>query len=223
MTFSFIDVNVPTLERVTLENGSRYYVVDGGKKYPSVTTVLSEHTREIIETWKAKVGEETAKQIGDLAARRGTRVHSLIEKYLRGSAMSLTDPVTIDFFSRLTPALNRISNIRLLETPLYSHHLRLAGTVDCIADYDDRLSAIDFKSSLRKKEKENIEHYFMQCAAYAIMYEELTGTPVDKLVVIIANDDEETQVFVEKRDNFVEKLLHYRNKYEKMLDISSVR
>jgi ABC-type xylose transport system substrate-binding protein len=60
-----------------------------------------------------------------------------------------------------------------------------------------------------------IANYFMQCAAYAIMYEELTSVPINKLVVMIAVDDEKPQVFIEKRDNFVKELLKYRDIYEK--------
>lgn len=217
MTFEFETVTLPEIDRVTLEDGTRYYDVGGGKKYPSVTTILKEHNKEILESWIAKVGAETAKQIGNLAARRGSRTHQIIETYLRNKQLKLFDPFTTELFGKLKKDLDRISRIRLLEAPLFSHHLRLAGTVDCIADFDNRLSVIDFKTSIRQKDKSMIQHYFMQCAAYAIMFEELTKVPIDKIVIIMANDDEDTQVFVEKRDNFIKPLLYYRDKYEEGL------
>jgi ATP-dependent exoDNAse (exonuclease V) beta subunit len=216
MIFYFEEVTIPKIEKVTKDDGSRYYVVNE-KKYPSVTTILKEHNKDILNNWISKVGKETAKEISNLAARRGSRTHKIIETYLRNNELKLSDPVTSELFQRLKKSLDRISRIRLLETPLYSHHLRLAGTVDCIANFDGTLSVIDFKTSIRQKEKSMIEHYFMQCAAYAIMFEEITKIPIGKIVIIIANDDEETQVFTEKRDNFVKPLLFYRDKYEEGL------
>ena len=100
------------------------------------------------------------------------------------------------------------------EIRMYSDHLRLAGTVDCVAKFDGKLSVIDFKTSSRSKNKEGISNYFMQCTAYAIMFEEMFGIPVSQTVVAIAVEDDAPQIFVEKRDNFVKELLYYRNSYE---------
>jgi hypothetical protein len=47
------------------------------------------------------------------------------------------------------------------------------------------------------------------------MYEELTGVPVDKIVVIIACESDDVQIFAEKRDNYVQNLIYYRDLYEK--------
>jgi genome maintenance exonuclease 1 len=196
-------------------NGTRLYEVTEGVFYPSVTTVLSEYNRSAIEDWRKAVGEEVANEISSRAARRGTRTHSFIEKYLRNSPVPLADPFIKEFFDNFIPILNDINHIHLQETALYSHHLRMAGTVDCIAEHQGRLSVIDFKTSNKLKEKSMIANYFMQCAAYAIMYEELTSVPINKLVVMIAVDDEKPQVFIEKRDNFVKELLKYRDIYEK--------
>jgi len=109
---------------------------------------------------------------------------------------------------------NEIDNIRALESTLYSDHLRLAGQVDCVAEYRGRLSVIDFKTSKKKKEKWMCENMFIQCSAYAIMFEERTGIPVDQTVILMAQEDEGPVVFVEKRDNYVSKLMEARDKYE---------
>jgi genome maintenance exonuclease 1 len=119
-----------------------------------------------------------------------------------------------ELFTSILPELHKINNIHVQEQKLYSDYLRLAGTVDCIGEYEGKLSVIDFKTSGKLKKKEWISSYFMQCAAYAIMYEERTGIPINKLVVLIAVEGEDSQVFVEKRDNWTEELLKCRDFYE---------
>jgi genome maintenance exonuclease 1 len=97
---------------------------------------------------------------------------------------------------------------------MYSHHLRLAGTVDCIAEFDGRLSVIDFKTASKPKEHHWIHNYYMQCSAYAVMYEELTGIPVPQLVVLISVEDMDPQVFIERRNPWVRQLIKLRDSYE---------
>ena len=109
--------------------------------------------------------------------------------------------------------MNDINQIHALETRLYSDHLQVAGTVDCIAQYKGTLSVIDFKTSKREKDKADISDYFMQCAAYAVAFEERTGIPVPQLVIIMAIDDSPTKVFVEQRDNWVDSFIKLREEY----------
>ena len=91
----------------------------------------------------------------------------------------------------------------------------MAGRVDCIAEYDGKLAVIDFKTSGKPKKKEHISSYFMQTAAYAIMYEERTGIPVPNIVILIAVEGDEPQVFIEKRDNWAKELIRTRDYFEK--------
>jgi genome maintenance exonuclease 1 len=85
--------------------------------------------------------------------------------------------------------------------------------VDCIAEYNGKLSIIDFKTASKPKRREWISSYFMQCAAYAIMYEEMTGIPVTQLVVLIAVEDEAPQVFIEKRNDWAKPLIAVRKRF----------
>jgi genome maintenance exonuclease 1 len=96
--------------------------------------------------------------------------------------------------------------------------LGVAGRVDLIAEWDGRLSIVDFKTSRKVKKKEWISGYFQQGAAYAVMFEERTGIPVDKIVIAMTVDGEsDASVFVEKRDNWVSTLQEtielYKNRY----------
>jgi CRISPR/Cas system-associated exonuclease Cas4 (RecB family) len=107
----------------------------------------------------------------------------------------------------------RLTTVYSQEAPLYSEHLGLAGRVDCVGVWDGKNSIIDYKTSRKLKKKEWISGYFMQCAAYAIMWEERTGMPITQLVVLIAVDDNEPQVFIEHRDNWVQPLLDVIEQY----------
>ena len=207
---------VPKLEQIN-ENGTRVYATPDGSRYPSVTTILSEHGREALDRWRDRIGHAEAAKIGARAAARGTKLHMFTEHYLQNdlTVFNGVDLIGQHFFDEFKPILSAIDNIHCLETKLYSHHLRLAGTVDCIAEYDGVLSVIDFKTASKPKRHEWIHNYFMQTSAYAIMYEELTGIPVPQLVILVAVEDSHPQVFVEQRNRWTQGLLEYRNIYEK--------
>lgn len=204
---------LPKLEQVN-ENGTRFYLTPEGNKYPSVTTVLSEYSRKGIQEWRNRVGNEEANRISSKASTRGTKLHKACEDYLNNKDPNFNTPLEKELFEKIKPLLNNINNIHAQELRMYSHHLRMAGTVDCIAEYEGKLAVIDFKTSSRMKEASYIENYFMQCSAYAIMYEERFCIPINKTIVIVAVEEHAPQIFFETRDNHVKRLLEYRDIYE---------
>lgn len=213
--FNHIELDTSSCElKQVNENGTRYYVTPKGNRYPSVTTVLSEYNRKFIYEWRQRVGEEAANRISSKASGRGTRFHKLCEDYLKNKPVEYKTPLDVESFSKFKPLLHRINNIHLQETKMFSDHLRMAGTVDCIAEFDGKLSVIDFKTASKSKQEDSIENYFMQCAAYAIMFEERFNIPINRSVVMISVDDSEPQIFVKKRDDYVTRLLHYRDLHE---------
>lgn len=214
-----LDREVPKLKQVN-ENGTRYYVTPEGAKYPSITTVLSAYNQKAIFEWRKRVGEEQANKISRQASSRGTRIHLLCEHYLDNKPPEFKTPLDQVLFKSLVPTLHNINNIHAQELRMYSDHLRIAGTVDCVAEYNGKLSVIDFKTASRQKYKEDIENYFMQCAAYAIMFEERFEKPVSQIVVAIAVEEDEPQIFIEKRDNYTKRLIEFRDLYEKKNGIS---
>ena len=213
---TFIHHDLPKLERDTKPDGTRLYKTPSGFAYPSVTTITGLHTKKAIMEWRKRVGEEEATRISTRAANRGTKIHKLCEDYLRGE-LDEPDIFHAEMFNSIRPMLDDIDNIHCLEDPLYCDHLQVAGTVDCIAEYQGRLSVIDFKTSSRPKDRDDIHNYFMQTAAYAVAFEERTGIPVGRLVIIMAVDNDDPRWFIEKRDNWIggfRKLrLDYKNKY----------
>lgn len=215
---TFIHHDIPKLERKTGPDGKRVYSTPSGKSYPSVTTVTSLLGKQAIMEWRKRVGEEEANRISARSARRGTAMHTLCENYLRGTPIE-PDSFDNDMWKSIQPFVDKIDNIHALETPLYSDHLQVAGTVDCIAEYEGRLSVIDFKTSKRIKRSEDIKNYFMQCSAYAVAFEELVKIPVSRLVIIMGVDDEDPIVFNEKRDSWIGDFIELRESYRKMFDI----
>lgn len=195
------------LKSTTFPDGKRYYALPDGTKLPSVTTVLGATKKEAIMAWRKRVGEEKANAISRKASGRGTNVHTLCERYLNNDPLGDIMPDAKEMFLSIKPLLNRINNIHYQEQALYSVQLGMAGRVDCIGEFDGVLSVIDFKTSKRIKTKEDIEDYFWQTTAYALMYEELIGTPINKLVIIMAVEDEKPLVFVEDTQNHIEGLV----------------
>ena len=167
------------------------YVAPNGQRYPSVTTVLADHGKEGILEWRKKVGEEKANEISRKATTRGTGVHKALELYLKNEDVSSLEmlPNVKSLFVRMKQELDgKVNNIHCLEDRLYSHNLKLAGTVDCIAEYKGVLSVIDFKTSIRLKKKENISGYFMQGTAYAQMFNEMANLNIEQIVILIGVD-----------------------------------
>ena len=220
----FNHVNAPTLTELIAEttDSGRVYNTPDGNRYPSVTTILSELSKAGIAAWRKRVGAEEANRISTQASTRGTKIHQICEDYLNNKPDYLDGqmPANVFTFKQIQPILDQyIDNIQYLEAPLYSDFLKTAGRVDCIAEFDGKLSIIDFKTSRKPKKKEWISNYFMQASCYAVMYEERTEIPVSRTVVIVAVDGSEPQVFVEKRDNFIEEFVDARVSYKEKYNV----
>jgi genome maintenance exonuclease 1 len=201
--------DLENLKSTTFPDGKRYYTLPDGTKLPSVTTVIGAKGKQAILEWRKRVGEEEANKISRKASSRGTNVHTLCERYLNNEPLGEIMPDAKAMFLPLKPLLNRINNIHYQECALWSVKLGMAGRVDCIGEFDGVLSVIDFKTSKRIKKREDIDSYFAQCVAYACMYEELIGQGINQIVVIMAVDNEEPLLFVEKTADHLNTLLEY--------------
>jgi len=193
------------------KDGKRHYSTPGGD-FPSVTTVVGFKKQKFFAEWRQKNPEESRR-----VTSRGTKFHSIIESYLKNEPVDLENmfPNFKALFLLLKPELDKIDNIRALETPLWSKTLGLAGRTDCIAEYDGKLSIIDFKASTKEKRKQDIDNYFTQATAYALMFQERTGIIVENFAIMIACEDGLRQVFQGRPINYVRELKNiitdYRN------------
>lgn len=213
--FNHVELELPTLERELID-GVRYYKLPtGNKKLVSITSVTSNYKKEFFDSWRKKVGEEEANRITKKATSRGTDAHTLIEHHLKNSKYtSDVLPISEMLFQISIPTLKRINNIYALEGSLYSEFLGIAGTVDCIAEFDGELAIIDFKTSAKPKPRDWIEGYFVQCCAYACMLHELTGLSVKKFVIIMACENGECVVYEEyDKTKHIKLLVKYIKKF----------
>lgn len=224
--FNHIELDLPVLERELID-GVRYYKVHNQeelKRLVSITSVTSNYKKEFFEKWRKKVGPEEADKITKKATSRGTDAHTLIEHYLKNlDCNSDVLPISEMLFQIAVPTLKRINNIRALEGSLYSEYLGVAGTVDCIAEFDGELAIIDFKTSKKPKPRDWIEGYFVQCCAYACMLYELTGISVKKFVIIMSCEDGECVVYEEyDKEKYIKLLVKYIKKFvsDKLQQIS---
>ena len=212
--FNHVPIEIGKLVQVN-SKGGRYYETPTGAKYPSVTSITKLHNQESIQAWKEKVGEKVAGEISRRALARGNILLTLGELYLLNDG-DMSDDFSGADFGQIIPYLDKINNIHCLETQLYSDHLKTAGTVDCVGEYEGKLTVIDFKTSAKLKKREWVKDYFMQCSAYAVMYEERTGTPIERLLLIINVEDEGVQLIDGKRDDYIQDFLDLRETFRKL-------
>jgi genome maintenance exonuclease 1 len=208
--------SLPSIDRIDGdETTGRLYRLPDGSKVPSVTTVLGWYKKPQLESWRKRLGEENVQKVLKRTSGRGTKVHAICEDYLNNKDIdkNSVDPLSLFLFTTIQKFVDRIDNILGIELPMFSEHLGVAGTSDVIADFDGRRSIIDFKTSDNPKKEEWIDTYFMQLAIYAVMYEELTGVPVNNLVVIIAVENGEEQLFIQKRNQWIGKAVNVINTY----------
>lgn len=214
---SFNHLNLPTLADIPTKtvNGSRRYCVNG-KLLPSVTTVTSYQKRHSINEWRERVGVDVANKISQFASTNGTKFHKLVEDYINNVDVEYDTEkyeIALKLFNQFQHLLNDVDNIHYLESALYSEQLGIAGRVDCIAEYNGKLSIIDFKSSSKPKYESQIQNYFVQETGYAMMYEEMTGNKVEQIVTLISCHSGEIQVYVRNPDDYVNTLKQYIQEY----------
>lgn len=205
MPFVHKPANQLEIETTTID-GKRYYITPEGNKYPSITTVLSNRGKEGIVAWRKKVGEDVANRITRIATNRGTKFHTICEGYLNNEDVTKhkKDFLPYAMFIELrNDLMGDINNIRAQECGLYSDKYKVAGRVDCIAEYDGVLSIIDFKTSRGRRKDNYNENYYIQASAYAEMFEERTGEEVEQIAIFVVTETGEVQKFVKKKYDYL--------------------
>jgi genome maintenance exonuclease 1 len=207
--------SLPDLKSETFPDGKRYYTLEDGTRLPCVTTVIGAQKKKAIMEWRKRVGEEEANRVSSKATSRGTAVHSMCEDYLNNKKVEMgTKLDAYEMFLSIKPELHRINNIHYQEAALWSKQLGMAGRVDCIGEFDGVLSVIDFKTSKKEKKTAEIEDYFWQTAAYALMYEEMIGQQIDDLVIVMAVENGSPLIFKQKTEFHIPGLVKAINFYK---------
>ena len=214
------DLKVP--QRQTID-GQRVYVTPGGHHYPSITSILSKQPKPSLVEWRSRIGDDEANKIITEATILGTAVHDLCERYLYNQNLMTTNEEARSVFNRLRFLLSNINKIIGLEIPLYSDQLKVAGTTDCIAEYNGVLSVIDFKTSRKAKKEEWIEDYYIQAFFYAEAFFEMTGCLPEQIVILVAIRDEfNVQVFkkpIGEMDIYIDKLIKLMMKNPQVIQV----
>jgi genome maintenance exonuclease 1 len=187
-------------ETINVE-GKRVYAIDEERYYPSITTILGQslpmEKQNVLNAWRARVGNKEADRISKAACDRGTNTHLMLERYLRNE-----DPRIEDFpqehsamFKSLRLELRNINRVYGQEVVLYSDILGVAGRCDLVAEYKGEIAIVDYKTSSRVKSADEIGDYWLQCAAYAIMHNEMFGTNIKKMVILMGVENKLPLIF----------------------------
>lgn len=208
-----INLNIE-LKEINID-GKRFYETPEGK-FPSVTSVVGFQKQKFFAKWRKNNPEESIR-----VSSRGTEFHSLLENYINNEDLNIDEIHSgqKSLFALIKPEIDKIDNIVALETPLWSKTLGLAGRTDCIADYDGKLSIIDFKASTKQKREEDIDNYFAQATAYALMFQERTGIIIENFAIIIACEDGILQVFQGKPLHYVKHLSNLIKLYKEQNEL----
>ena len=215
--YNYIPTQLDLEPLVTVQGEEgRTYQTPSGIKLPSVTTVTGFEGKEGFDIWRRKNPAESVRVVD-----RGNKIHSMMEHLLKNEEVELTENVEIDslFHMLKNHVENHIDNVYALETQMWSESIGLAGRVDCICDYDGKLSVVDFKGSNKEKAESGIKNYFQQATAYALMYQEITGRKVDQIVILVANETGVLQEFKRKPIDYVDGLLRAIQLYKQWHEI----
>lgn len=203
--FTHQPVEIPEVSTKTV-NRKRFYLTPEGGIFPSITTVLSIRKKEGLSEWRKRVGDDVANYISRTAAHRGTKVHQMVEDFLNNQEVEKDNRAFLPFclFQQLKPHLEaNINNIYAQECGLWSDKYQVAGRVDCIAEYNGVPSIIDFKTSRSERNDDWNLDYYIQASAYAEMFEERTGTPIEQIVILVVTEDGQVQEFIKKKHDYL--------------------
>ena len=206
MHFKHRPVEIEELSTQTI-NRKRFYQTPEGKLYPSITTVLQKQKMKGLMEWRQKVGDDVANYIARTAANRGTKVHHMCEDFLNNNfdeEIHKKNFLPYVLFGQIKPVLmQKVNNIFAQECGLYSDKYRVAGRVDCIAEYNKTPSIIDFKTSTKERNDEWNESYYIQASAYAEMFEERTGIEINQIVILVVTEDGIVQEFIKTKHDYL--------------------
>lgn len=228
--FSHTPVDLPPV-KARNSDGVRLYETPEGNKYPSITTVLSIRNKKGLHEWRKRVGYDVANYVARTAASRGTKVHHMCEDYLNNVHVSWPEKwkehekhfLPYCLFNQLKEqALCNINSIYAQEAGLYSDKYKVAGRVDCIAEYRGVPSIIDFKTSSKERNDDWNVNYYIQGSAYAEMFGERTGIEISQVVILVVTEDGTVQEFIKDKHNYLDALVESVAEWRERNEVSSV-
>jgi len=176
----------------TTEHGSRTYEINGAR-LPSVTTILAKtKDQTYIKRWYEKKGYKEAERIKNLSSKRGTAMHRFIEKHIQGHGHNDLTDVGV----QAKPMAEKIIEVGLPPiTEYYGSEITLyypglyAGATDLICLHSDMETIVDFKQANQPKQRDWIDDYYMQIAAYAMAHDYVHGSKIQQGIIMICTPD----------------------------------
>jgi genome maintenance exonuclease 1 len=216
MTFThLLHPEIPKIKQISVDGVRHYETPDG--TLISITSLLKNFTPQGILDWRKSVGDEIADKVMRAATDRGSKVHEIIENCLsnkpENDLVGNYGELASRMFSQMIPAIDKIDRIRALEQGLYSTKYGIAGRVDCIAEYDNELTVIDFKTSTRKRDEIN-ENYLVQASFYSIAWEEHTGEKINQITILTTTEDGKLDVYRDDPSNHIVRLEEMIEEYK---------
>jgi len=217
----------PASIRSSIE-GKRHYEITG-QKLPSVTTILSaiqsSEKKKKLEEWKKRVGTQQADRIRDVSAMRGTAMHTYLEGYILGE--NHLDLTSIGREAErmanvvIEKGLGDLGEVWGSEVTLYYPGL-YAGATDVVGMYDGREAIIDFKQTNKPKQREWIDDYFTQLAAYAMAHNQVYDTKIQSGIILMCSKDcffQKFEVHDEEFQGYMHEFLRRVDEYYKIVPI----
>ncbi len=206
--FNHIPVNFTQSELIEKDD-AHYYQTPSGIIYPSITTLLKQtqslEKQQSLQNWREQ--EIASEYITQQAGVIGSETHKLIEKYLNGEENPEQFQLLSEaHFNNLLPFVNKINDIHGIELRLYSNKMKLAGTSDCIAKYDGKLSIIDYKTKRSNQREEWLTDHFIQATSYGVMFKELTGIKVEQIVILVSSEKNTRMEFIKNPNEYLDLL-----------------
>ncbi len=205
----------------TLKTGRTYMTPDGD--FPSMTTILGKTSDNQVwlQKWRERVGEEEADRISKEATDRGTLVHEYAEKYFNGEdikpdLLKEKSDVREMTYNLIKAGERGIDEVWAQEIALWSPSLKYAGRVDLVGVWKGIPTIVDFKTSKKKKNVKQIKDYYVQCCGYAYAHNELFGTDIKQIVILITVAAGGAQIFTGNMQHYLPDLKHRVNKYHEI-------
>lgn len=198
--------------------GPHIYLTPNGKKLRSVTTMISKtkpgKDKKQLTDWRGRMGNPVADYIMKTSGIIGTQTHRLNENYINMECDSCNySLLSYAHHRNFIPYLNKIKNVFGVEPRLFSEEMGLAGTADLVAEYDGKISIIDYKTKRSKQRIEWMHDYFIQTTAYAKMWTELTGQVIEQLVILVSSEQNTIQEFTSAPETFYNALTQRMMKF----------
>ncbi len=165
-------------------NNLRYYCLSEDVNVPSVTSIIRATMANYRHAIQNKV--TTPMEIGDM-------MHKYLQHYLTDTPNSILK--NSNSFIAESLALIVIDNLiskldEIWGSEVSVHYMdKYAGTIDLIGIYHGKICVIDYKSSYKTKTIDELEKFFMQCAAYVIAHDWQYNTNIDSMMIFQVTRD----------------------------------